>query len=30
VLIFVCTQVVRAADGDIRKLLDEFKRKGKL
>ena len=29
VLIFVCTQVIRSADGDIRRLLDEFKRKGK-
>lgn len=29
VLIFVCTQVIRSADGDIRKLLEEFKRKGR-
>lgn len=29
VLIFVCTQVIRSADGDIKKLLDEFKEKGK-
>lgn len=29
VLIFVCTQVVRSTNGDIRKLLDEFKKKGK-
>jgi hypothetical protein len=29
VLIFVCTQVIRSADGDIRKLLDEFKKRDK-
>lgn len=28
-LIFVCTQVIKSADGDIKRLLDEFKRKGK-
>jgi hypothetical protein len=27
VLIFVCTQVIRSTDGDIKKLLDEFKKK---
>ena len=29
VLIFVCTQVIRSADSDIRKLLDEFKKRDK-
>lgn len=29
VLIFVCTQVTRSADGDVKRLLDEFKRKDK-
>ena len=28
-LIFVCAQVIKSADGDIRRLLDEFKKKGK-
>lgn len=27
VLIFVCTQIIRSADGDIRRLLNEFKKK---
>jgi hypothetical protein len=27
-LIFVCTQVIRQSDGDIKRLLDEFKKKG--
>ena len=29
ILIFVCTQVIRSTDGDIRKLLEDFKRKDK-
>ena len=30
VLIFICTQVVKSAETDVKKLLDELKRKGKL
>ncbi len=30
VLIFICTQVMRSADGDIRRLMEDFKKKGKL
>lgn len=30
VLIFICGQVVRSADGDIKKLLDDLKHKGNL
>ena len=29
VLIFVCTQVIKSADGDIKKLMEDFKRKDK-
>lgn len=28
-IIFVCTQVMKSADGDIKRLLEEFKRKGR-
>lgn len=30
VLIFICTQVAKSAETDVKKLLDELKRKGKL
>jgi len=29
VLIFICTQVTKSADGDIRRLAEEFKKKGR-
>ena len=29
ILIFICTQVIKSADGDIKRLLDEFKKRGK-
>ena len=29
VVLYICTQVVKSADGDIKRLIDEFKKKGK-